>query len=148
MKPGRRACHINEDSNTEPVFMHNPPHKFHEELIHSLCIHAMVDAAPGSGSAAVACISKRVPYLGVCLSDNHKKLLMQDLAHLLLNDMEKEDSPVHKPGMAKSATQAPPQKRSPEVEANAGQGGQKGAAWVYQRERRSWEEVRGPGGTI
>ena len=43
MKPGRRASHIREDTNIEPVFMHSLSRKFHEELIHSLCIHAMVD---------------------------------------------------------------------------------------------------------
>ena len=126
LKPGRRGCHIREDTNIEPVFMHTLSHEFHEELIHSLCIHAMVDGTPGSGAAAFACISKRIPYLGFCLSDSHKELLMQRLIHLILKEMEKEDSPLHETGMVKSETQAQAGKRpAEEAEANAGQGGQK-----------------------
>ena len=39
--------------------------------------------------------------------------------------MEKEESLSHQPGMVKSVIQSQAQKRSAEVEANAGQGGQK-----------------------
>ena len=126
VKPGRRACHIREDSNIEPVFMHSLSPKFHEELIHSLCIHAMVDGTPGSGAAAVACICKRIPYLGACFTDSHKELFIQHLIHLMIKEMGKEDSVLYEPGMVKSAT--PPQakpKRSGEDEGKNRQGRKK-----------------------
>ena len=126
MKPGRRASHIREDTNIEPVFMHNLSRKLHEELIHTLCIHAMVDGTPGSGAAAVACICKRIPYLGLCFTDSHKELLMQHLIHLMIKEMETEDSAMYEPGMVKAATRAQvAQKRSAEDDANPGQGGKK-----------------------
>ena len=126
VKPGRRACHIREDTNIEPVFMHSLSRKFHEELIHSLCIHAMVDGTPGSGAAAVACICKRIPYLGLCFTDSHKELLMQHLIHLMLKEMETEDSALYEPGIVKSATQAQAkQKRPVEDASNPEQGGKK-----------------------
>ena len=126
VKAGRRACHIREDSNIDPIFMHSLSPKFHEELIHSLCIHAMVDGTPGSGAAAVACMCKRIPYLGLCFTDSHKELLMQQLIHLMIKEMETEDSALYEPGMVKSATpdQAKP-KRSGEDEGRPGQGRKK-----------------------
>ena len=75
VKPGRRACHIREDSNIEPVFMHSLSPKLHEELIHSLCIHAMVDGTPDSGAATVACMHNRSPIdSGLCCVGSHTEL--------------------------------------------------------------------------
>ena len=94
VRPGRHAGHIREDTNIEPVFVHSLAYKFHEEIIHSFCVNAMVDATPGSGCAALACIFKRIPYLGLCLSDNHKELLTRRLIHVVHKEMEKSDSPL------------------------------------------------------
>ena len=118
VKPGRSVAHARGDTNIEPVFMHSLSHKFHEELIHSYCIHALVDGTPGGGAAAFAAITKRIPYLGLCLSDAHKDLLTQRLLHLVFKEMEREGSVLYEPGMAAKAVvvagaPSPNQKKRP-----------------------------------
>ena len=61
-----------------------------------------MEATPASGCAALACVFKRIPYLGLCLSDNHKELLTRHLIHVVRKEMEKSDSPLYEPGMVKS----------------------------------------------
>ncbi len=102
VKPGRlnRAV-IREDSNIEPVFMHALGSKVYEELLHSFSIQAMVDGTPGPGNCALACIKRRVPYIGLCLSDGHADLLLHQLQYLVFQEMKKEDSPLFEPSLGK-----------------------------------------------
>ena len=146
VKPGRRACHIREDSNIEPVFMHSLSPKFHEELIHSLCIHAMVDGTLAVELQRSPACAHRIPYLSVCFADRHKELLMQHLIHLMLKEMD-TDYALYAPGMVKSATpdQAKPQ-RSGEDEGRPGQGRKKRRPGVINLSGNGGGKSRGPSG--
>ena len=104
VRPGRlgnRGQIVREDINLEPVFMHALHHNFHEELLHSFAITAQVDATPGAGDAALACVKARVPYVGICLTQTHEEKLMQRLLWLAFNEMQKEDSPMTDPALRK-----------------------------------------------
>ena len=95
LRPGRlsRAI-VREDTNIEPVFLHALDIKVYEEFLHSFVVQAMVDGTPGPGHCALACVRRRVPYLGLCLSDDHATLLMKRIVYLVFQEMKKEDSPL------------------------------------------------------
>ena len=102
MRPGRlsRAV-VREDTNIEPVFLHALDIKVYEELLHSFVVQAMVDGTPGPGHCALACVRRRVPYLGLCLSDDHATFLMKRIVYLVFQEMKKEDSPLFEPTLTK-----------------------------------------------
>lgn len=98
LRPGRlsRAV-VREDTNIEPAFLHALDIKVYEELLHSFVVQAMVDGTPGPGHCALACVRRRVPYLGLCLSDDHATFLMKRIVYLVFQEMKKEDSPLFEP---------------------------------------------------
>ena len=96
---GRLAKPIREDTNVEPVFFHAVSVETHEELLHGMCVEALVDSTPGAGTAALAAMRKRVPYFGVCLTDKHRELLQLRLEELCFQEMKREDGPLHEPGL-------------------------------------------------
>ena len=102
MRPGRlsRAI-VREDTNFEPVFLHAMDIKVYEELLHSFVAQAMVDGAPGPGQRALACVRRRVPYLGLCLSSDHAALRMKRIVYLVLQGMKQEDSILFEPALIK-----------------------------------------------
>ena len=101
---GRLAKPIREDTNVEPVFFHAVSVETHEELLHGMCVEALVDSTPGAGTAALAAMRKRIPYFGVCLTDKHKELLQLRLEELCFQEMKKEDGPLHEPGLVSLLT--------------------------------------------
>lgn len=68
-----------KDSDVEPVFYHFLPKIVYDNMIGSWSITAVLDCTPGQGEFAKACIEKRIPYLGVCLTEAHAVKLKQDL---------------------------------------------------------------------
>ena len=75
--------------------------KVYEELLHSFVVQAMVDGTPGPGHCALACVRRRVPYLGLCLSDDHAALLMKRIVYLVFQEMKQEDSILLEPAWIK-----------------------------------------------
>ena len=76
------SCPVEHDAETRgaggsmvPVFYHDRCAVVAEELVHYLQAKAVIDLTPGCGNWALQCLRKRIPYLGVALSDRHKDLL-------------------------------------------------------------------------
>ena len=103
VRPGRlsRAV-VREESNIEPVSIHARDMKVYEEFLHSFAIQAMVDGTPGPGHCALACVRRRVPYMGLCLTDDHAALLLKRIVYLVFQEMKREDSPLFEPGLNKA----------------------------------------------
>ena len=74
---------------SEPVFFHERPINFNDEIVHSYNLGGVIDLTPGSGSLAYACLKKSPPlsYVGVTLSDEHTKQLTERLESLVFKGM-------------------------------------------------------------
>lgn len=59
--------------SNEPFTYQSMGRVFYEELIHSLNLKGIIDLSFGDGLFAKACISLRVPYFGVAMTDAHVK---------------------------------------------------------------------------
>lgn len=131
VKPGRLSKTVTrEEDNVEPVFMHSLAREVHTEMIHSFAVQAMVDATPGAGNAAFACMQARVGYLGLCLSEEHKNLLMDQLIQRVFKDMLKEDSPLSEPGLQQAihAKEETPTRPKREQSSSSGRAAKKACA--------------------
>ena len=88
------SCPVEHEAETRgaggsmvPVFYHDSPAVVAEELVHYLQAKAVIDLTPGCGNWALQCLRKRIPYLGVALSDRHKDLLGKKLVSRTLQAM-------------------------------------------------------------
>eukprot|EP00438_Fugacium_kawagutii_P017120 Skav204436 [mRNA] locus=scaffold1093:205958:209098:+ [translate_table: standard] len=68
-----------KNSELVPVFFHDSPPVVAQEILHYLQAKMVVDLTPACGNHAFECLRKRVPYLGICLSERHRDLLMKKL---------------------------------------------------------------------
>lgn len=60
-----------KQEDMQPVFYHQLPSEYYLEIIHSYSVVGILDLACGGGPAAQACLTKRIPYVGFCLSEAH-----------------------------------------------------------------------------
>ena len=81
------------DVDHEPVAYHGNSMQFFDELINSFCACGVTDLTVLDESVAFACVSNRVPYIGLCHSELHVEKLFQricDVVHNALTDPEME----------------------------------------------------------
>jgi hypothetical protein len=77
---------------------------------------------PGAGRCAVACLKARIPFLGLCMTDAHARLLEQHLMIHLFENMICETSKLHDTEVAKliPAATAPKAKAKGKAKGKAG----------------------------
>ena len=60
-----------KQDDTQPVFFHQLPQEYYLEVIHPYDVVGVLDLASGGGSVAQACLTRRIPYVGFCLTEAH-----------------------------------------------------------------------------
>ncbi len=97
---GRGSKPIRPDSQVEPVFFHCFQASFFETLVDDYHLAAVLDLTPGPGLMAISCLKKRIPYMGVCLTEAHRTHLQENLLTMLLGEFQDETSPLYEPDYA------------------------------------------------
>jgi hypothetical protein len=95
------------DTDVLPAFYHTMPASFYDELLHSYCGKAVVHLTAGDGGLALSCVHRKVPYIGVCLTDRHVEQLMEHLTERVFAAMQKEDHPLYQATMVVQLAPAP-----------------------------------------
>ena len=67
-----------KDGEIEPVFFHFLPKLFYDNLVGSWSACAILDLSPGQGELAKVAAERRLPYLGIALTDEHATSLKED----------------------------------------------------------------------
>jgi hypothetical protein len=111
-----------QDDALEPVFYHHLPLIFYQNLMTTMSATAIVDLASGPGEAAKSALLTKRQYWGLCLSDQHVRLLYRHLVSWVLSEMGSESSSFYNPkyaeykGLAQKSgggTPTPKPKRKP-----------------------------------
>ena len=63
------------DESFEPAFFHHLPESLYSDALGAYEIRGCLDLTPGCGDLARACLLRRIPYLGLGMSDLHCSLL-------------------------------------------------------------------------
>lgn len=87
------------DSDLCHVFYHTMPLSFYEEIIHSFCARGVVHLTAGNGELALACLNRKVPYVGVCFSEQHVSALQEYLVTRVYQAMQSEVHPLYQATM-------------------------------------------------
>ncbi len=97
MKRARRS-----DDSVEPVAFHALPATLFKELLNQVGpdVPAVIDLTPADPALALACLEKKIPYLGVCFTADHRKLLATRLAHCVFQGFSVPTSPTYKQNLA------------------------------------------------
>ncbi len=91
----------------EPVFSHaSLPDDFYTNMFASYSARAVLDLSTGPGEAAKGALTTRIPYLGVCLTEEHARRLEQHLTDWVHSCMKEEGHPLYKAGAASAVAQA------------------------------------------
>ena len=61
----------------EPVFWHARPAKFFDCLRKTHKVKGWIDFGGADGQLALQCAKNRIPYVGVCLTEEHRKLVRE-----------------------------------------------------------------------
>ena len=88
------------EDGEEPVFPHSQPPELDEEIGHSYFAAAHVDLTVGPGHRAFYACTKKVPYLGFCITDAHKAAVMRWLETRIFDSMQSEGAPLYQPALA------------------------------------------------
>ena len=91
-------------STEEPVFWHSRPLNLCTELLCSYHLAAMIDAGAGDGNMALACALSRLPYVGMCLTDEHLTLVQERIVSEIMLRMLSSSEPVYEPKLAASCS--------------------------------------------
>lgn len=94
------------DDTRELAFFHALPSIFWEEVLYDYQIGAVIDVAAGDGSLALAALRARIPYTGVCLTEEHKSKLLSRLKDLLCAGAVRAGDKWYDPTLAKALVQA------------------------------------------
>ena len=94
------------DDTRELAFFHALPSTFWEEVLYDYQIGAVIDVAAGDGSLALAALRARIPYTGVCLTEEHKSKLLSRLKDLLCAGAVRAGDKWYDPTLAKALVQA------------------------------------------
>ena len=65
--------------HVEPVFFHNFPYEFNEDLIRDLGTDSIIDLTPEQGTRAMVAIKLGLKYCGVTFNEAHTNGIMQHL---------------------------------------------------------------------
>ena len=80
---------------TQVVFFHAGSSLLVKELIHCNNICAVVDLTPGPGLWALACLTLRLPYAGICMNKLHMDGLTAHLVDRVLSLFTTPNNPLH-----------------------------------------------------
>ncbi|CAK9116306.1 unnamed protein product [Durusdinium trenchii] len=70
-----------------PAFYHESPQVLAAELHHFVQGRMVFDLTPGSSHWGLQCIRLRIPYIGICMTETHRDLLMKKLVSRTLSGM-------------------------------------------------------------
>ena len=93
--PGLAATSKWKSRDDEPVWFHQKPAAFFEELYHSYFVKAIVDFSPASGELAMIAMRKRIPYVGITCSENHSTCLLERLQLMTEEAMMDKDDKLY-----------------------------------------------------
>ena len=86
----------------EPVFYHQLPPDYYLEVIHSFNVVGVLGLSVGAGQVAKACLTRRIPYLGLCLTETHALELEKHLTSWVKDMMSTEGHPLCRRGCMNS----------------------------------------------
>lgn len=112
VNPGRGARLARPDEQVEPVFFHSPPLSFFDGIVTDYDLGYIIDLTPGEGHLALTCLRRKMPYVGICLTEAHRTALTTHLCASVQREFLTEGSPLYEPSFAElvnagSATAAP-----------------------------------------
>ena len=94
------------DESFEPAFFHHLPESLYSDALGAYEIRGCPDLTPGCGDLARACLLRRIPYLGLGMSDLHCSLLKAQLVEYVKMLMRSEGSTFYSPEWAAAASEA------------------------------------------
>ncbi len=72
------------------------PELFFMEMLSSYAVRAVIDLSPGQGEFGKACLSSRVPYTAICLTEAHAKHLETLLTDFVVRKMYEEGHTLYR----------------------------------------------------
>ncbi len=96
---------INEEG-AQPINYEQMIPEVYSELIHRVNAKVVYDCTASDSVLPHVCLQEGVPYMGLCYSAAHKKLLEERLAFLVFNDFVDEGSSLYKPKLAQIMKEA------------------------------------------
>ena len=97
-----RGVSTRKMTTEEPVFWHSRPVNLCVELLCSYNLAAMVDAGAGDGNMALACALSRLPYVGLCLTEEHQTQVQERIVTEIMLRMLSSAETVYEPKLAAS----------------------------------------------
>ena len=85
--------------DNQPVFFHGPPAILADELIHDHGLISCIELCGIDGNWALACVSARKPYLGICFTIAHMEAVSARLEDMIFQCMKKEGHPLYQPAL-------------------------------------------------
>ena len=86
---------IRKDDDIEPVFYWCYPYQLHEDMLRTLGPRLVVSLTIGDGAAALAALLYQKPFVGVCLTNEHRAGVRQHLANLVFKSFMTEGTPFY-----------------------------------------------------
>lgn len=99
------------DGGFEPAFFHHLPETLYSDTLQAYELRGCLDLTPGCGDLAKACLLRRVPYVGLGMTDQHCSLLKAQLVEFVKMQMRSEGSTFYSPEWASAADPAAEKKR-------------------------------------
>ena len=127
-----------KDEDREHVFFFTLPWKFYEDLYRCLGARTVTGLTVGDAQMAIGAMMAEVPFVGVCLTEQHRNGVRKHLANTVFNGFFTEGSSFYDARIAKDLQEAglakakeaategagePPQKKLKKGEKNPGTGG-------------------------
>ena len=107
------------DESFEPAFFHHLPESLYSDALGAYEIRGCLDLTPGCGDLARACLLRRIPYLGLGMSDLHCSLLKAQLVDYVKMLMRSEGSTFYSPEWAAAASEAKGDEKKRAADSNA-----------------------------
>ena len=86
---------IRKDEDVEPVFYWCYPYQFHEDLARGLGPRLIVNLTVGDGAGALAALLLAKPFVGVCLTQEHRAGVRTHLANYVFRSFMTDGTPFY-----------------------------------------------------
>ena len=96
-----------KQDDIQPTFFHALPPDYYMECIHSYSVVGVLDLTCGGGQVAQACLTKRIPFMGFCLTETHVVELEKFLVGWVKDMMCTEGHPLCRKGAGKLPASVP-----------------------------------------
>lgn len=104
------------EENEEIVFFHTWPVDLYSELIHAVAAEGILDLTCGAGNCAKAALLARIQYVGVTLTDMHRRLLQTHLHTFVWKGLANSESQsLYHPEVAKVMKNIPAMPSKPKA---------------------------------